>query len=57
MSELRSVFLHKGFLKRVVADLGIDYKSLPTENGQRYYDWVGGGIRYWDGWREMPLGR
>ncbi|HHA1219515.1 TPA: hypothetical protein ACOEFN_001032 [Stenotrophomonas maltophilia] len=57
MSELHSVFLHAGFLKRVVAELGVDYDSLPTQNGQKYYDWARGGIRYWDGWREMPLGR
>lgn len=57
MADLHSIFLHKGFLKRVAADLGVEYDQLPTENGQKYYDWVGGGIRYWDGWREMPCGR
>lgn len=54
---LKDVFVHKSLFNWVASELGHDPASLPRENGQRYFDWVGGGIRYWDGWREMPIGR
>ncbi len=54
---LHDVFVHKSQFSWIASELGHDPASLPRENGQRYFDWVGGGIRYWDGWREMPSGR
>jgi len=54
---LQDVFVHKRQFNWVASELGHDPASLPRENGQRYFDWLGGGIRYWDGWREMPSGR
>ncbi|WP_164241954.1 hypothetical protein [Stenotrophomonas maltophilia] len=54
---LQDVFVHKSQFNWVASELGHHLASLPRENGQRYFDWLGGGIRYWDGWREMPSGR
>lgn len=55
-SPLHSVFIPKGLFVKCARELGHDVASLPSEGGQRYFDWVGGGIRYWDGYREMPRG-
>ncbi|MCO7494720.1 hypothetical protein [Stenotrophomonas maltophilia] len=54
---LQDVFVHSSQFNWIASELGHNPASLPRENGQRYFDWVGGGIRYWDGWREMPSGR
>lgn len=48
------VFLHRPLFLRMMQLHGVDPASLPREKGQRYWDWIGGAIRYWDGWREMP---
>lgn len=55
-SPLHSVFIPKGLFVKCASELGHDVASLPSEGGQRYFDWVGGGIRYWEGHREMPRG-
>ena len=51
-----NVFLHHPLFLRMMQLHGVDPALLPQESGQRYWDWVGGGIRYWDGWRKMPHG-
>ncbi|MGH8037188.1 MAG: hypothetical protein ACREPD_05555 [Stenotrophomonas sp.] len=53
---LQDVFVHKSQFNWIASELGHDPASLPRENGQRYFDWVGGGIRYWDGYRGIPRG-
>ncbi len=55
-SPLHSVFIPKGLFVKCARELGHDVASLPSEGGQRYFDWVGGGIRYWDGHRMLPHG-
>lgn len=55
-STLHSVFIPKALFLKCARELGHDVASLPTEGGQRYFDWAGGGIRYWEGYREMPRG-
>lgn len=55
-SPLHSVFIPKGLFLKCARELGQDVSSLPSEGGQRYFDWVGGGIRYWDGYRMIPHG-
>lgn len=54
--QLSDVFLHRGQFLMMMQDRGIDAHGLPEQDGQRYWDWVGGGIRYWDGWRKLPHG-
>lgn len=56
-SPLHPVFLPAPLFLMCARELGHDVASLPREGGQRYFDWVGGGIRYWEGHRMIPHGR
>lgn len=50
---MADVFLPPGEFDMVVRAQGIETQSLA---GQQYWEWQGGGIRYWRGHREMPSG-
>jgi len=56
-SPFHPVFIPKALFAKAARELGYDVASLPREGEQRYFDWVGGGIRYWEGHRTMPNGR
>jgi|GEM_PF-1420922 len=55
-APLADVFMHRAHFRLLMKDRAVDPQSLPEQDGQRYWDWVGGGTRYWDGWRELPNG-
>lgn len=35
---------------------GVSQRALPSSEGRLYWEWLGGGIRYWRGHKEMPHG-
>lgn len=56
-SPLRPLFIPRAIFLKCARELGHDVDRLPSEGGQRYFDWVGGGVRYWEGHRTIPHGR
>lgn len=54
--SLHPVFIPRALFAKAARELGHDVAGLPSEGGQRYFDWVGGGIRYWEGHRMVPHG-
>lgn len=49
------VYCHPGDFDLLVR--GKAASELQTAGGRKFWDWHGGGVRYWRGQLEMPLGR
>lgn len=49
--------MHRPQFRQFMRSMGVEIQTLPVEGGRHYYDWEGGGIRYWSGHREIPRSR